>query len=44
MKKLFLSLLLVPMMAMAGNVKSPNGQIEVKFSVFQDRQGGDDLF
>ena len=33
MKKLFLSLLLVPMMAMAGNVKSPNGQIEVKFSV-----------
>ena len=33
MKKLFLSLLFLPMMAMAGNVKSPNGQIEVKFSV-----------
>ena len=33
MKKLFLSLMLFPMMAMAGNVKSPNGNIEVKFSV-----------
>ena len=33
MKKLFLSLLLVPMMALAGNVKSPNGNIELKFSV-----------
>ena len=33
MKKLFLSLLLLPMMAMAGNIKSPNGNIEVKFSV-----------
>ena len=35
MKKLFLSLLLLPMMATAGNVKSPNGQIEVKFSTDQ---------
>ena len=60
---------LLPLTAMAGNVKSPNGNIEVKFSVdntgrpvyemtykgkavvkpshlglFQDRQGGDDLF
>ena len=35
MKKLFLSLLLLPMMAMAGNVKSPNGLIEVKFSTDQ---------
>ena len=33
MRKLLLSLLALPMMAMAGNVKSPNGQIEVKFSV-----------
>ena len=33
MKKLLLSLALLPMMAMAGNVKSPNGNIELKFSV-----------
>ena len=34
MKRLFLSILLaVPMMALAGNVKSPNGNIELKFSV-----------
>ena len=33
MKKLFLSLMLLPMMAMAGSIKSPNGNIEVKFSV-----------
>ena len=33
MKKLFLSLLMMPMMAMAGNVQSPNGNIELKFSV-----------
>ncbi len=33
MKKLFLSLALLPLMAIAGNVKSPNGNIELKFSV-----------
>ena len=34
MKRLFLSILLaVPMMALAGSVKSPNGNIELKFSV-----------
>ena len=33
MRKVFLSLLLVPMMALAGSVKSPNGNIELKFSV-----------
>ena len=33
MKKLFLSLMLLPIMAMAGSIKSPNGNIEVKFSV-----------
>lgn len=33
MKKLFLSLALLPLMAIAGNVKSPNGNIEVKFTV-----------
>ena len=33
MKKLFLSLMMLPMMALAGSVKSPNGNIEVKFSV-----------
>ena len=34
MKRLFLSILLiVPMMALAGNIKSPNGNIELKFSV-----------
>ena len=34
MKRLLLSILLaVPMMALAGNVKSPNGNIELKFSV-----------
>ncbi len=33
MKKLLLSLALLPMMAIAGNVKSPNGNIELKFSV-----------
>ena len=34
MKKLLLSVLLaLPMLAMAGSVKSPNGNIEVKFSV-----------
>ena len=35
MKKLFLSLALLPLMAIAGNVKSPNGNIELKFSVDQ---------
>ena len=35
MKKLFLTLALLPLMAIAGNVKSPNGNIEVKFSVDQ---------
>ena len=33
MKKLFLTLALLPLMAIAGNVKSPNGNIELKFSV-----------
>ena len=33
MKKLLLSLALLPMMALAGNVKSPNGNIELKFSL-----------
>jgi hypothetical protein len=33
MKKLLLSLALLPLMAIAGNVKSPNGNIELKFSV-----------
>ena len=34
MKRLFLSILLaMPMMVMAGNVKSPNGNIELKFSL-----------
>ena len=33
MKKLFLSLALLPLMAIAGNVKSPNGNIELKFKV-----------
>ena len=33
MKKWILSLMMLPMMAMAGSVKSPNGNIEVKFSV-----------
>ena len=33
MKKLLLSLALLPMMAIAGNVKSPNGNIELKFSL-----------
>ena len=33
MRKLFMSLLLVPMMALAGNVKSPNGNIELKFTI-----------
>ena len=33
MKKLFLSLALLPLMAIASNVKSPNGNIELKFSV-----------
>ena len=37
MKKLLLSLLLLPTMALAGTVKSPNGNIELKFSV--DGQG-----
>ncbi|MCH5309559.1 MAG: glycoside hydrolase family 97 protein [Prevotella sp.] len=32
-KNLFLSLLLLPMLAVAGVVKSPNGNVEVKFSV-----------
>ena len=32
MKKLFLTLALLPLMAIAGNVKSPNGNIELKFS------------
>ena len=36
MKKLLLSLALLPMMAMAGNVKSPNGNIELKFKVDQN--------
>ena len=35
MKKLFLTLALLPLMAIAGNVKSPNGNIELKFSVDQ---------
>ncbi len=35
MKKLFLTLALLPLMALAGNVKSPNGNIELKFSVDQ---------
>ena len=35
MKKLLLSLALLPLMAIAGNVKSPNGNIELKFSVDQ---------
>ena len=35
MKKLLLSLALLPMMALAGNVKSPDGNIELKFSVDQ---------
>ena len=35
MRKLLLSLLMMPMMAWAGNVKSPNGNIELKFSVNQ---------
>ena len=34
MKRLLVSLLLaMPMMALAGSVKSPNGNIELKFSV-----------
>ena len=33
MKKFLLSLALLPFMAIAGNVKSPNGNIEVKFTV-----------
>jgi hypothetical protein len=33
MKKLLLSLALLPLVAIAGNVKSPNGNIEVKFTV-----------
>ena len=33
MRKLLLSLLMMPMMAWAGNVKSPNGNIELKFTV-----------
>ena len=33
MRKILLSLLLMPMMAWAGSVKSPNGNIELKFSV-----------
>ena len=35
MKKLLLTLALLPMMTLAGNVKSPNGNIELKFSVDQ---------
>ena len=33
MRKLFLSLLLLPLMAVAGTIKSPDGNIELKFSV-----------
>ncbi len=33
MRKLFMALLLLPLMAMAQTVKSPNGNIELKFSV-----------
>ena len=37
MKTMILSLLLAPLAAMAGSVKSPNGNVEVEFSV--DQQG-----
>ena len=33
MRKLLFLLLAVPVVALAGGVKSPNGQIELKFSV-----------
>ena len=36
MRKLLLMLALLPMMAIAGNVKSPNGNIELKFSINQE--------
>ena len=33
MRKLFWTMLMMPVMALAGNVKSPSGNIELKFSV-----------